>query len=146
MITYTEKGPGLHNAIRAAGHWLEQRDGVWVSSDDAAVQIIIDGYTLDQTKAEIVPFIKDHARQIILARVPEWKQANLNARVAELLDIRMSAGLSPAEQAEMDALKTVWGWVKSVRDTSNTHESSLMATTSFSAALAYDWRIGWPSV
>src|SRR5687767_10032023 len=28
-IAYVEKGAGLHVAINAAGHWLEQRDGVW---------------------------------------------------------------------------------------------------------------------
>jgi len=44
MISYTEKGYGLHEAIRAAGHSLEQRDGVWLSSDDVAVQAIIDAY------------------------------------------------------------------------------------------------------
>ena len=44
MIQYTEKGPGLHSAIAQAGHWLRQENGVWISSDDAAVQAIIDGY------------------------------------------------------------------------------------------------------
>ncbi|MBK5945959.1 hypothetical protein CCR83_05700 [Rhodobacter veldkampii DSM 11550] len=43
-IKYTEHGIGLHDAIEAAGHWLRQVDGVWQSSDDAAVQAIIDGY------------------------------------------------------------------------------------------------------
>lgn len=42
-INYTEKR-GVHDAIRAAGHWLMQVDGVWVSSNDAAVQAIIDAY------------------------------------------------------------------------------------------------------
>ena len=44
MIKYTEKGAGLHDVIRAAGHWLRQVNGEWVSSDDAAVQSIMDGY------------------------------------------------------------------------------------------------------
>lgn len=43
-IAYTEKGAGLHDAIRAAGHWLYFRGNQWVSSDDAAVQAIIDAY------------------------------------------------------------------------------------------------------
>ena len=42
MIQYTEKGYGLHNAIRAAGHWLREENGAWVSSNDEAVQAIID--------------------------------------------------------------------------------------------------------
>jgi hypothetical protein len=44
MINYTEKGAGLHDAIHRAGHWLRQENGAWLSSDDAAVQAIIDGY------------------------------------------------------------------------------------------------------
>lgn len=44
-IIYTEKGEGLHQAVRAAGHWLSEVDGVWRSDDDAAVQAIIDNYT-----------------------------------------------------------------------------------------------------
>lgn len=52
MITYTEKGAGLHTAIHAAGHWLVEQDGKWISSDDAAVQAIIDAYDpLPQAKA-----------------------------------------------------------------------------------------------
>lgn len=55
MITYIEKGPGLYQAIAAAGHSLYEIDGQWVASDDAAVQAIIDSYvepaeTEDQVK------------------------------------------------------------------------------------------------
>ena len=44
MIQYIEKGAGLHDAIIAAGHQLWQLDGTWISSDDVAVQAVIDGY------------------------------------------------------------------------------------------------------
>lgn len=44
MINYTEKGAGLHDAIREAGHWLREENGVWVASNDGAVQAIIDAY------------------------------------------------------------------------------------------------------
>ena len=44
MISYAEKGFGLHEKIEAAGHWLAQQDGVWASSDDVAVQKLIDEY------------------------------------------------------------------------------------------------------
>lgn len=43
-INYVEKGPFLHAAIRAAGHWLREENGTWVSSNDEAVQAIIDAY------------------------------------------------------------------------------------------------------
>jgi hypothetical protein len=44
MITYTEKGIGLHDAIHNAGQWLREENGAWISSDDVAVQVIIDAY------------------------------------------------------------------------------------------------------
>ncbi len=43
MINYTEKGHGLHEAIASAGYVLREENGTWTSSNDAAVQTIIDG-------------------------------------------------------------------------------------------------------
>jgi hypothetical protein len=43
-INYIEKGVGLHDAITESGHSLARVDGVWVASDEAAVQAIIDAY------------------------------------------------------------------------------------------------------
>lgn len=54
MITYREKGEGLHEEIARQGHWLGQDDsGVWRSDDDEAVQHIIDWF--DPTRREVVP-------------------------------------------------------------------------------------------
>ena len=44
MINYIELGSGLHDEIEKAGHWIECRDGQWISSNDVAVQAIIDSY------------------------------------------------------------------------------------------------------
>lgn len=44
MINWIEKGRGLLEVIRSDGHWVESNDGVWSSSDDTAVQLIIDSY------------------------------------------------------------------------------------------------------
>lgn len=60
MINYIEKGLWLHTAITTAGHNLIQRDGVWVSDNDQAVQTIIDTF-------EPLPF----ARSDALARVKQ---------------------------------------------------------------------------
>jgi hypothetical protein len=62
MISYVEKGIGLHEAIVAAGHWLFEKDGVWISSDDVAVQAIIDSYdSLPHAKKERVRQIREEA-------------------------------------------------------------------------------------
>lgn len=44
MINYIEKGACLHEAIRKAGYYLRQENGVWVSSNDDQVQSIINLY------------------------------------------------------------------------------------------------------
>lgn len=44
MITYTEKGIKLHKAIVEAGYSIARVDGVWITSDDVAVQAIIDSF------------------------------------------------------------------------------------------------------
>lgn len=76
-ITYIEKGEGLHFAIAAAGHWLEQRDGVWVSDDDVAVQAIIDTYDpLPSAKNAKLAEIRAEAKSRILSVYPEFMQSN----------------------------------------------------------------------
>lgn len=55
-INYVEKGSGLHEAIDKAGHWLCQVDNNWVSSDDVAVQTLIDAYAPTPSKQEGVEF------------------------------------------------------------------------------------------
>ena len=44
-ITYIENGVGLHAAISKAGLRLWRENGVWLSTDDAAVQEIINSYS-----------------------------------------------------------------------------------------------------
>lgn len=85
MIEYAEKGYGLHRAVIAAGHSLVNVDGVWISSDDAAVQAIIDGFTLDDARAGVVAEIEAKAREYFDAAV---------------------AGASPAEMAAWSTLRT----------------------------------------
>jgi len=50
-INYIEKGSRLHEVIEESGHWLREHNGVWISSDDASVQVIIDSFDeLAETK------------------------------------------------------------------------------------------------
>lgn len=71
MINYTEKGYGLHKAIAAAGHKLTQIDGVWSSSDDVAVQAIINSYDdLPDAKTAKIDTIKAEALTRIAVLFP----------------------------------------------------------------------------
>lgn len=71
MINYTEKGIGLHRVVAAAGHALYQRDGIWLSSNDVAVQALIDAYDeLPDIKEAKIGAIKAEALLRIAAMFP----------------------------------------------------------------------------
>ena len=58
-INYIENGIGMHETIRAAGHWLREQNGVWISSNDAAVQALINSYNpLPRYKSDRIAAIK----------------------------------------------------------------------------------------
>ena len=111
MISYTEKGIGMHEAIIAAGHWLERRDEVWVSDNDTAVQAIIDSYVE-------TPFVPPQV---------DMRQARLALLGAGLLD-KVTAAIAalPAQQA---AVFNIW-W-----DYSTTVERASPQVAEMSAAL-----------
>lgn len=148
MINYVEKGIGLHGLIESSGHRLEQSDGVWISDDDVAVQAIIDSYPASATAAPIIAEIKMHAREIILTRYPEWKQANMTARSVELTEkLASGTALTVDEQGEIAAMKNVWAWIKTIRVASNEREAAInafVAASDYAGILSYDWRTGWP--
>lgn len=58
--------------------------------------------------------VKAEARRRILARLPDWKQANMTARGVELLR-KGEVNWTPQEQAEADAITAAWDWVKAIR-------------------------------
>jgi hypothetical protein len=68
--------------------------------------------------------VKAEARRRILERYPDWRQTNMVARGVELQDIWRTVGSwTAAEQAEADALKASWSWIKSVRAASDAIEA-----------------------
>jgi hypothetical protein len=67
--------------------------------------------------------VKDEARRRILARFPDWKQANMTARGVELTLIKIGREWTQKEQAEAERLQTDWGWIKSVRSASDAIEA-----------------------
>jgi len=78
MLNWTEKGYGLIEEIRAQGHWVKQVDGVFVSSDDAAVQAIIDAYDpwpneIEKKKAEIIEKMEEHLNALVLKKYPRFE-------------------------------------------------------------------------
>lgn len=162
MITYSEKGAGLHRAISDAGHWLEQRDGVWISSDDTAVQSIIDGYTLAQAKAEKKREVSALARtkyDLVTAGISAAEMAGWPILLSEAVAYRAGSTTHPALTAEasirgitVEALVTkVEGNAAAfqaaraaIAGTDGKKRDEIDALTTFEAVASYDVIGGWP--
>lgn len=87
MIEYIEKGIGLHKAIVKVGHSLVNRDGVWIASDDEAVQAIIDSYDPAETlRIELIDkinFEAGEARVRYTTNIP-FQEASYQAKEIEV--------------------------------------------------------------
>lgn len=165
-IKYTEKGIGLHNAVAAAGHALWQEGGEWISSDDAAVQAIIDGYTLTQAIAtrqaeclSIAKGLRDKAISGISAgEMAGWpiKLAEARAFVADpagaqtpMLAAEASArGVTVAELVgKVGGNSTRFAALEAaIGGADGRHRDALAKLTTFEAVAAYDLTAGWPKV
>lgn len=142
MINFNDKNcDDLLQLISVAGHWYTLRDGVFVTSDDAAVQSIIDQYTPQIHAARQTQAIRNHANKVIVSRYPEWQQRNMLARMMELNVILFD--LSPDEVLEAQAIKAAWAWIKTVREYSN-NLVTVIASQPFPDCVNFDWRAGWP--
>ena len=162
MIDYIEKGPGLHRAIRDAGHWLEQRDGVWISSDDIAVQAIIDWYTLDQAKTARRGEVSAVARRkydLITSGISAAEMAGWPILLSEALAYRASGAVGAAIQAEADirgiAVADLVTKIEgnaaqfqaaraAIAGTDGRKRDEIDALTTFEAVAGYDIHEGWP--
>lgn len=165
MIAYTEKGYGLHLAIAAAGHALHQVDNEWIASDDAAVQVIIDGYTLDQAKAyvcnQVITLATEKFNQAIAGYSPGelagW--AILRAEATAYMTDPATATPSILAEAQMRGctvaqlvLKVLAnvqyydGLRAQIAGTSGKHRDAITSLPDFASVLSYDFSAGWPGV
>ncbi|MBY0238131.1 MAG: hypothetical protein K2X55_02345 [Burkholderiaceae bacterium] len=165
-INYIEKGYGLHEAIRAAGHWLVQRDGLWISSNDVVVQAIIDSYTLAQTKAAkqraVLAKAKETRDRAVVA-VSAGELASWSIKRSEALAFAEAGDLAQCPMLSVEAAErgiTVAALVAKVNanaaafstleaqigGTDGRHRDAITALGSFEAVAAYDYSTGWPEV
>lgn len=100
-LIYTEKGAGLHEAVWQAGHWLIQRDGVWQSSNDAAVQVHIDAYTLEAAKAWACAQVARYAKALRDAVIADYSPAEMASWPIKLSEAARFAASGDAEDAPM---------------------------------------------
>lgn len=164
MIEYTEKGPGLHAAIRKAGHSLVEENGVWVADDELAVQAIIDSYSLDDCKSlkrEEVARYAAKLRNRIVANISPAEMASWPIKVAEarayaqaqteesaplLAAEALARGVGLAQMVGMVESNSAWlGALESqIAGADGKHRDAINACTTFEAVLMYDFSDGWP--
>lgn len=166
-VTYAEKGYGLHLAIHAAGHWIEQSpSGLWLSDDDVAVQAIIDGYTLDQVKADVAAKIEAHAadlRNKVVAGISPGEMASWSIKRSEAYAYQASGNAADAPTLNIEATTrgvaltdvvtrvlanagTLAGLEATIAGVSGKHKDAIKGLSTFADVLAYDWHTDWPAV
>lgn len=166
MIAYTEKGSGLHERIRAAGHSLAQVDGVWVADDAAAVQALIDAYTPADAAAYLCTAISAHAKALrdrVVAAISPGEMASWAIKRAEMLAYAASgnAADAPLLAAEATArgcplveiVSRVQGSAAAfaaleaaISGAAGRHRDTVKALATHAEIAAYDWSAGWPPI
>lgn len=166
MINYIEKGDGMHQSIAAAGFYLAQNGGGFMSDNDVAVQAIIDSYSLSDAQNYIAAKIDIHAMSlrnkavagISPAEIGSWtiKRSEAMAFIASgnpldapVLSIEAATRLVPLSNIVsrvLAAATALSGLEATIAGVSGRHKDAVRATTDFSSALAYDWLVGWPNV
>lgn len=161
MISYTEKGYGLHDAVRAAGHWLEQRDGVWLSSDDAAVQAIINEYDpvppAQAAKWEEIKAERDRRKTAGVRVAGRTFHSDADSRIQQLglvmLGASIPAGLqwktldgtfvTMTQQLAQQVFAATAASDQAIFAVSEAHRVAMLASID---PAAYDFSGGWPEV
>ncbi len=167
MINYTEKGNGLNEAIARAGYSLKQLNGVYVTSEtpgdtskDAAVQAIIDGYTLADAKAAVGDCIDAEAKRIRAKFLKAVDPSEMAAWATKYAEAKALLAGGPAIdavnlQAEADfrgitlnqlATKVVQKFNQTanreakIAGLAGKHKDAVTALGSFAAVNSYDWQ------
>lgn len=163
-INYIEKGYGLHEAIRAAGHRLENVNGVWVASDEAVVQAIINSF-------DPLPAAKLAKWRQIQAERDRLKNAGYlvggnrfhsdpDSRIQQLGLVLMGAGLPAGIMWKTMAgnfvqmtpalaqgiFSTTANADTQVFAAAETHRAAVNALTTLEAVETYNFSSGWPAV
>lgn len=164
-INYTEKGAALHEAIRNAGHWLRQENGQWVSSNDEAVQAIIDGFTVAQARSAKKAQASAHAKMLrdrvisgfSAGEMASWPLKLTEARAFQadplancpLLSIEANQRGVPLAQLVtrvLDNATTFASIEASIAGREGFHRDIIDALATFDDVASYDFLTGWPQV
>lgn len=102
----TKNNANLHRLFRTAGFSVARHDGIWVTSDDAAVQAIIDKYNpLPDAQKDALQKVKDASASKRLEFVTQaaGKDAEYTFKAREATQFNIDGSIGVFMQARMDA-------------------------------------------
>lgn len=154
----------LQDRIREAGLWLAEVDGVWESSDDAAVQDVIDSFDLNTVKSVIAKNIEALAtakRNKMIAAYSPGEMASWPIKREEALKFQQTGLASDAPNLGTEAsyrgisladlvtkvLKdaAMFSAIEaSIAGTSGKHRDYVKNAVSIDDIIVYDYTTGWP--
>jgi hypothetical protein len=164
-IVYVQKGRGMLLAIEASGHSLAQKGDEWVVDDAAAVQAVIDAYTLDEAKEFLCAEVARHAkfiRDAVIADISAAEMASWPIKLAQAAAYALSGNEADAPMLALEAQARALTLAELVAKVDTKaqqfaaleaqiagvdgyHRDRIRALSSFTAVLAYDYRTGWPA-
>lgn len=104
-VKYVEKGIGLHDAIEASGHYLEERDGVWIGGGPDGpdfVQKLI--YTYQQPQKPRWMTSAEFIRRIPIDRWDAINEARLkDMTLQRLKDMLMTGDTTNSGSVNLDS-------------------------------------------
>lgn len=109
----------------------------WRRAEPQPTDAEIAAASLPAAKAAKKAEIKQAARAQILARYPEWMQANLTARAVELVSLGEITG------SEWQRMQAIWNWIKATRARSDLLEADVDNCTTVEAVEQLTIG-GWP--
>lgn len=131
MINYIEKGAGLHNEIVKQGHSLVHTDGVWVSSNEVAVQAIIDNYDpLPIAQAEAIKEIAQYASDLIDSKIDPLKAKRIQSDAISATTKKAKGNtLNAADNAKLDNLEAAMTYPDKIFAQYDIEEAAIIAAT-----------------
>ena len=105
MINYIEKGHWLHTEVWSQGYNFSQKGKVWVSSNDTAVQVIIDAFDpLPHAQSAAIDLVKEASASKRLEYVTQaaGKDAEYKTKEAEAKQFDSDATVGVFMQARIN--------------------------------------------
>ena len=123
-LVYLGFTPEIDFSVYSDGRSFDVR---WLSDKPRPTDAEIAAAALPAAQAAKRAAIKQAARQVILSRYPEWRQANLTARAVELVSLNETSG------PEWQQMQSIWAWIQAVRARSDLLEADVAACTTVEA-------------